>query len=86
MFGWCSQMLIVIIVNVINRLKLSTFTNTIEVAYYNHSLCCQTLKNINFPMTYQDGEGSSAQNSSARKICSTPKSRLLDTKSGTRTA
>jgi hypothetical protein len=25
------------------------------------------------------GEGSSAQNSSARKNCSTPKSRLLDT-------
>ena len=32
------------------------------------------------------GEGSSARNSSARKIYSTPKSRLLDTKSGTRTA
>ncbi len=26
-----------------------------------------------------NGEGSSARNSSARKICSTPKSRLLDT-------
>jgi hypothetical protein len=29
-------------------------------------------------VSHRDGEGSSARNSSARKNCSTPKSRLLD--------
>jgi hypothetical protein len=32
-----------------------------------------------FPFKKSFGEGSSAQNSSARKICSTPESQLLDT-------